>query len=210
MFRYDDSSVVMLFDIPKVDPWQYDATNRWWMDRNERANALHQLVTCRFASSFDEIVAEPNWVFVRQGTVFAAMATLKGVNDYDHASGGVLEHFKVVKIHEPKTALFFRVEKQRADLSFAQFQKSVRNNLPSYDPKTSTVLLTEKDGSKTTVSFDLRPANKGTYWSALPRVVKSGRPVKVDTSYVVQAPGLTLRDGVLTIKSDAGELKLAP
>jgi len=209
MYRYDDSSVVMLFDIPKSDPWKSDASNRFWADRSTHMDNLLQLVTCRFARDFDEIIPEQNWVFVRHGKVFVAMATLKGSNEYDNAGGGLLQHFKMVKIHEPKTALFFRVDKQRSDLNFTQFRQSIRNNLPSYDPLASSIVLKEKNGSKTQVYFELKKQAKGTYWSALPRIIRDGKPIAYDSSYAMKSPEMTLRDGVLIINTSVGELTLS-
>jgi len=209
MYRYDDSSVVMLFDIPKTDPWKPETPNRFWADRSSHMDALLQLATCRIARDFDEIIEEKNWVFVRHGKVFVAMATLRGSNEYDNAGGGVLLHFKIVKIREPKTALFFRVDRQRPDLNFEQFRAAVRNNLPAYDPATSSVALTEKNGSRTQVIFELRNTGKDGFWSALPRIIRDGKNVKYDATYTVQSPEMTLRDGVLTINSSAGQLVLA-
>ncbi|MET3106060.1 putative RNA binding protein with dsRBD fold (UPF0201 family) [Oxalobacteraceae bacterium GrIS 2.11] len=208
MYRYDESSVVMLFDIPETDPWKSDASNRFWPERSSHADALLRLVTCRFARNFDEIIQQPNWVFVREGNAFAAMATLKGSNEYNNASPALLHHFTMVKIHEPKTALFFRVDKQRADLNFAQFQTAVRKSVPTYDAARSSIAVNEKNGSKTNVIFELKKQADSNYWSALPNVIKDGQPMKYNAAYTVQAPGLTLRDGVLTIKTEAGELKL--
>jgi hypothetical protein len=205
MMRYDDSSVVMLFDIPKTDPWKAEPGNRFWPDRSNHQDALLQLVTCRFARDFDEIVEEPNWVFVRQGNVFVAMETLKGKNEYDDASPQLERHFKVVKVRESKTALFFRVDNQRPDFSFAQFRLTVRNNLPVYDPATSSITVVEKNGTKTQLFFELTKPAKGNFWGALPRVIKDGKPLSYDASYALRAPNLTLRNGTLHIGTTSGD-----
>ncbi len=201
MYRYDKSSVVMLFDIPKRDPWVFSNDNRFFPERNMHKDALLQLAECRIAKSFDEIVKERNWVFVRQGKVFVAMATLLGDYEYDHAPVKLTSKFLIVKVHEPRTALFFRVERETPEMTFAQFRESVRKQLPVYDESSSSVALTEQSGVRTQVKFKLQPDADGKRWAAIPEVLHNGKPVPQDNNYVINSPVMTLKDGVLTINS---------
>jgi hypothetical protein len=199
MFRYDHSSVVMLFDIPKKDPWVLGGDNRFFRDRSEYKDALLQLAECRIPKSFDEIIKEKNWVFVRQGGVFVAIATMLGNNEYDQASTKLTSKYLILKVREAKTALFFRVEREVADMNFSQFREQVRKQLPLYDASTSSVAFTEQTGVHTEVKFKLLPYSDGERWSAIPDVFQNGKPLLPDDTYVIDSPVLKLKNGVLTI-----------
>ncbi|MFT3735920.1 MAG: hypothetical protein QM776_12980 [Rhodocyclaceae bacterium] len=205
MYRYDDSSVVMLFDIPEKDLWPLPASNRFFQDRNQRASNLFKLATCRIPRDFDQVVKLSRWVFVRHGKVFVAMATLNGSNEYDKASEALLKKFSVMKVRESRTALFIRVERERPDLSFAQFQQSMLGStLPVLDLRTGSVSLIERDGTQTTVRPVVRKlSGEGDWWAALPEVVRNGVVVSRDESFVIDAGAVSLRSGVLRMPPPA-------
>ncbi|MGZ5781694.1 MAG: hypothetical protein ACXWIN_12165, partial [Burkholderiaceae bacterium] len=210
MYRYDDTSVVMLFDIPKADPWVPLKSNRFWPDRSNHKDGLLQLITCRIPRSFDEIITEPNWVFVRHGKVFVAMATLKGSNEYDNATLELTKKYRMIKVREAKSALFFRVERESTELDFAQFREKVRKQLPAYDSATSSVSITEKSGVKTQVKFNLHALPPdGKRWSAIPSIMHNGSPVINDVSTVIQSPLVILKNGTLSIKAGEEKLKIS-
>ena len=200
MYRYDNSSVVMLFDIPLKDPWVQGADARSLPDRSIHKDALLQLAECRISKSFDEIIKEKNWIFVRQGPVFAAIATLHGSHEYDQAPPKLTSKYVLVKIREPKTALFFRVEREAANLNFAQFREQVRLQLPSYDVITSTVKLNEQSGVQTEVRFRLQPYLDGKRWSSIPEISHNAQPLVLGSDDVIDSPVLKLTNGILTIK----------
>ena len=141
--------------------------------------------------------------------MYAAMATLKGSNEYDHASGSLTRIYTVVKIREPKTALFFRVEKRSESLSFEQFRMHVKDNLPSYNSENSTAVIIGKNGAKTEFKFEIHKAPTGNFWSSLPVIIENGKIFKYQNKYVVQSPDMTLHDGILHVQSAGGELTLA-
>jgi hypothetical protein len=199
MYRYDKSSIVMLFDIPKKDPWLFGSDNRFFPERNQHKDALLQLAECRIPKDFDEIIKENNWVFVRHGGVFVAMATMMGNNEYDQASIKLTSKYLVVKVREAKTALFFRVEREATDMNFTQFREQVRKQLPAYDASTSSVAFTEQTGVRTQVKFKLQPYSDGKRWSAIPDVLQNGKPLLSDDTYVIDSPVLKLKNGLLIV-----------
>ncbi len=201
MYRYDKSSVVMLFDIPKKDPWVLGDDNHAFAERTLHKDALLQLAECRIPRGFDEVIKERDWVFVRQGKAFVAMATMLGANEYDHAPIELTKKYLIVKVREPRTALFFRAERETPEMNFAQFRKSVRNQLPLYDASSSSVTLTEQSGVLTQVQFKLQPDPDGKRWAGIPKVLHNGKPALQDNSYVIDSPVLKLRNGGLTIRS---------
>lgn len=200
MYRYDKSSVVMLFDIPKKDPWVLGSDARSLPDRSIHKDALLQLAECRIPKNFDEIIKEKNWIFIRHGKVFVAMATLLGNNEYDQAPSKLTEKYLIVKVHEPKTALFFRVERETTDLNFDQFRAQARMHHPQYDITNSSVTLTEQSGIQTQVKYKLQAHSDGKRWSAIPEVLKNGKSLLTANPYVIDSSVLKLKDGILTIQ----------
>jgi hypothetical protein len=208
MYRYDTSSVIMLFDIPEADPWVYGKDNRFFAARNERKDALLQTIQCRIPRSFDEVVKEANWVFARHGGVYVAMATLKGLNEYDKAPSKLTDKFHIAKVREARSAMFFRVERARPDLSFAQFQATVRSQAPTYDPQTSSASFTDKSGVQTVVQFELKAATDGKRVASLPRVLRDGKPMLRDADAVIDSPLVSLRGGVLAVGAGPQALRI--
>jgi hypothetical protein len=210
MYRYDDSSVVMLFDIPDKDPWPQSMGNRFWKDRDKQADDLLKVVVCRVSRSFDEVVFDRNWVFVRQGDVFAAMASLHGEYVVDEASPDLLKNFYSIKVREPKTALFFRVDRGGEGLDFRGFQARMKSSaLPAYNVAAGEVLLHEKSGDETEVKSRIQKLpGEGGWWSALPRVLRNGGEIMLDDYFVIDSPVLSVRDGVLRAESDKGVFEL--
>lgn len=176
MYRYDDSSVIMLFNIPTADPWQYDSGNSYWMARNNQAAALFALAQYRIPLSADEIDtsdASGQWVFVRAGNTMIAIGTLNGTNEYPTGITGVSEKYKVVKIRQSRTAIFWRVE---SGTDFAAFKVRAKAKAPAFtDGRNPSCTFTEADGSVTTVTTNIGivTALPGV-WSACPIVVKNG------------------------------------
>ena len=106
----------------------------------------------------------------------------------------------VVKVREPKTALFFRVEREAADLNFTQFRAQVRLQHPQYNVTNSSVALLEKSGMQTQVKFKLQAHPDGKRWSAIPEILQNGKPLQSANPYVIDSPVLKLRNGILSIK----------
>jgi hypothetical protein len=201
MYRYDNSSVVMLFDIPPTDPWQQPGNN-WFAKRDMRKNNLYQQAQCRVPKSFDEVITEPNWIFVREGNSFAAIGTLKGTNTYGVASAALLQKFVIMKVRAPKTALYVRVDSARADLNFSQFRTAAKASVPGYDSEASRATVVEADGTTTTVTFKL--AQAGKRWAALPVISRNGKVQVWENSGVITSKPVELKNGVLTIRGANG------
>jgi hypothetical protein len=128
------------------------------------------------------------------------MATLLGSNEYDQAPSKLKSKYLLVKIREPKTALFFRVERETADLNFTQFRERVRQQSPQYNISTSSANITEESGIQTLVKFKLQPYLDGKRWSAIPEVYQNDKPLQTFSQAVIDSPVLKLNNGILTIK----------
>lgn len=196
MYRYDNSSVVMVFDIPQADPWQQPGNN-YFVKRDRQKDNLYQVAQCRIPKNLDEVLTEPNWVFVREGNSFAAIGTLKGTNSYGTNNYRLGQKYTVMKVREAKTALFVRVDSARADLDFAQFQAAVKKDLPVYDATRSRLTVKETSGAVTTMEFKLTQTAKR--WAALPTLTRNGKLLAWDTPGVITSTGIQLKDGVLTM-----------
>jgi hypothetical protein len=205
MYRYDKSSVAMVFDIPQADPWQ-QAGNSTFAKRDRQKDSLYQLAQCRIPKNLDEILMEPNWVFVREGNSFAAIGTLKGSNIFGTTNNKLGQKYTVMKVREPKTALFIRVDSARADLDFAQFRAAVKKEAPTYEPGKSKLTIQEADGAVTTMEFKLTQTAKR--WAALPVITRNGKLLAWDTPGVITSPAIQLKDGVLTLNGINGTATL--
>lgn len=194
MYRYDRSSVIMLFNIPTADPWQYDSSNAIWMSRANQATALYQLAQYRIPLSADEIDtsdASGQWVFVQAGNTMIAIGTLNGANEYPTVAG-VSERYKVVKIRQARTAIFWRVE---SGSDFAAFKVRAKAKAPKYsDAHNPYCSFSDEKGNYTTVTFAIEQVTS-TVWSACPVVVKGGvrqareNKIGCDTNNVMAGQG---------------------
>lgn len=155
MYRYDDSSVIMLFNIPTIDPWQYDGSNTYWMARNNQAAALLQLAQYRIPKSVDELDtsdASGKWVFARAGNTMIAVGTLNGVNEYPSVPS-LDAKYTVVKVRQGKTALFWRVE---TGSDFSDFKIRSKAAAPSFVASSiPSCRFTDSLGRNTKVSFSI-------------------------------------------------------
>lgn len=173
MHRFDRSSVIMLFNIPVADPWQYESSNPVWISRANQAEALFPLAQYRIPLSADEIDTSDSsgqWVFVRAGNTMIAIGTLNGANEYPRVAG-VSGRYKVVKIRQARTAIFWRVE---SGTDFAAFKVRAKRRAPAYhDAHNPSCSFSDAEGNYTTVTFSIEKVSS-TVWSACPVVVKGG------------------------------------
>jgi hypothetical protein len=210
MYRYDESSLVMLFDIPDKDPWPQSKDNRFWSDRDQHADELLKVAVCRVSRSFDEVIFDGKWVFIRQGDVYTAMAILDGKYAVDEAPPALLKEFYSIKVRQAKNAIFFHVAQRLSGLDFRIFQQRMKaSSLPVFDASEGTVVVHEMNGAVTKITSRIEKLPGGSdWWSALPLVVRNGRQIKPDDSFVIDSPVLSVRDGVLRARSDQGVFEL--
>lgn len=193
MYRYDDSSVIMLFNIPIGDPWQYDSSNSYWMTRNNQAAALFPLAQYRIPKSVDELDttdASGQWVFARAGNTMIAVGTLYGTNEYPSVPVNDAK-YTTVKVRQNKTALFWRVE---SGTDFAAFKVRAKAKAPAFNMAVAPYCtFTDSDGYATKVTFNIeREAGSTVVWAACPTVEKNGVIQPRENSYGC------LSDNVLT------------
>lgn len=168
MYHYDERSVIMLFNVPPVDPWQI-TTSLNWPNRDGTANALLALAQYRIplsASVIDISDASNQWVFVQEGNSMIAIGTLNGVNEYPTTIAG-LERYRVVKVRQSRTALFWYCE---SGTDFEEFKLRAKSKAPTFlngiQPACS---LTNEAGEEVFVQFNIsRLTDK--LWSARPIV----------------------------------------
>lgn len=201
MYRYDDSSVIMLFSIPTADPWQYDGSNSYWMTRNNQAAALFQLAQYRIPKSVDELDtsdASGKWVFARAGSTMIAVGTLNGTNEYPSVPA-LDAKYTVVKIRQAKTALFWRVE---SGSDFAEFKVRSKAAAPSFTASANpSCAFTTKDGHYTTVTFNVAYDATVSAWACCPVVVKSGLTQSRENSNGFVSDTLNAGKGRLSLAS---------
>jgi hypothetical protein len=194
---------VMLFNIPVKDPWVFDVNNRFFKLRNEHQNSLYQLAQCRIPNSVDELVQEPNWVFARAGNTFIAMGTLFGENEYqDTTNKPNIADYKVFKIRQPKTAIYFKVAEKSPTLNFDRFIKMNKNKTLFFSPGQMKVTYRDEDHKIVEAQFQLDITTKSERVSGLPNI-KINDVIQIPkSSPIIDSPFLILNNGKLTIKQN--------
>lgn len=199
MYRYDDSSVIMIFDIPTEDPWQFDSSNSYWMSRNNQGSNLFQLAQYRIPKSVDELDtsdASGQWLFARSGNTMIAVGTLHGINEYPSVPS-IDAKYTAVKIRQRKTALFWRVE---SGTDFSQFKTRVKSKTPSFFPTASPYCeFSDSDGNEYKMTFDIGRVDGSTLvWNACPIIEKNGKFESIVTSYGLVSDTAKIGNGRLT------------
>ncbi len=194
---------VMLFNIPAKDPWVFDANNRFFKSRNEHQNSLYQLAQCRIPNSVDELVQEPNWVFARAGNTFIAMGTLFGENEYQGTTNKPnIADYKIFKIRQPKTAIYFKVADKSPALNFDRFIKMNKNKTLFFSPGQMKVTYRDEDHKIVEAQFQLDITTKTERVSGLPNI-KINDVIQIPkSSPIIDSPFLILNNGKLTIKQN--------
>jgi len=203
-----DRRGVLLFEIPDRDPWQYDEKNRFFLDRRNRKDDLLKVAECRFPKTMDEAVVEPTSAFFRKGDVFVGMRTLRGQNvlvtDFpDHH----MPDFSVIKILEPRTAVYFRVARAGNGFDFSRFRREVMQDRVSYDTNSSSVVYEDEARRSVSVQFKLE-ATSAEWVTAMPVVKVDGVLVNPDATNYVDAPFPRLGRGKVELRTDIGDLNI--
>lgn len=199
---------VLVYDIPAKDPFIYDDKNRFFTTRNKQASALFQVAQCRYPTSMDEIILEPDGLYLREGTVFIALRPLGGNFDPGPPMPVGQDGFASIKVRKPKSAIYFRVEERNAPDDFKRFIESAKQDRLSFDGRTAK--YPEVDGSNVSVTFTHSTEPDGRLKS-IPNVVRDGALVEETFTYAIQSPFVRLGGGKLEIMRDGLTiLELAP
>jgi len=196
---------VLLFDIPQRDPWRYDISNRFFAERNSRSNDLYRLVQCRIPKAADEIVLDKNYVFVRKGTVFIALRTLYGVNE---RVANAQPLYVVVRIMQPKTAIYFEIEEGKGAGDFLRFQTRIRNMSIEFADDPVSATFEDPERGTTKVSFDLNVVPGDSRVRSIPKVYYGGRLQDLTPDSVVRTPFMELGDGKFSMQGTSGDVSV--
>ncbi len=193
---------VMLFDIPSKDPWVFDANNRFFKLRNEHQNSIYQLAQCRIPLSVDKLVQEKSWVFAKAGDTFIAMGTLFGENEYqDTTNKPDLVDYKVFKIRQPKTAIYFKVDEKTQNMDFNQFITMTKNKALYFSPSQVKLTYLDEDHKTVEAQFQLDIKTKTDRVVGLPKIKIDDIIQTPASSPVIDSPFMVLDQGHLKIKS---------
>jgi hypothetical protein len=72
------STLISLFNIPKIDPFAGRSRSDWEAFRDERVRGLVQQVWIRYPKAADEVVEVGGWIFLREGQTFVAIRPWNG------------------------------------------------------------------------------------------------------------------------------------
>ena len=198
---------VMLFDIPSKDPWVFDTNNRFFKLRNEHQNSVYQLAQCRIPLSVDKLVQEKSWFFAKAGDTFIAIGTLFGENEYqDTTNKPDLVDYKVFKIRQPKTAIYFKVDEKTQNMDFNQFITMTKNKSLYFSPSQVKLTYLDEDHKSVEAQFQLDIKTKTDRVAGLPKIKINGIIQIPSSSPVIDSPFLVLDQGHLKIKSGKTEM----
>lgn len=187
---------VLVFDIPEKDPFVYGSDNRFFMNRNLNADHLLQVAQCRFPISMDEVVRDHDAVYLREGKVFIALRSLKGVFESGPTLQGDAKAFVSIKIREAKTAIYFRVEEGKTVSDFTDFIVKVREDKTTFHDATAE--YPTSDGKRVSVTFTHQKEADG--WIKSFPVVRINGLLDTDPHpYVIEAPFLRIGNGKLEV-----------
>ncbi|MFN6994961.1 MAG: hypothetical protein ACK4PH_12230 [Aquincola tertiaricarbonis] len=206
--RIDGRTGVMLFRIPRADPWPGDPASRFFAPRSRHAEALVAGFQCRVPRSFARVQIEPHWIFVRQGEVDVAIGLPVGRFEIDASADPPWHH--VARVQARSAALVFLVRKTARGDSFRAFQAWARQRMPKFDPATTRVVHTTLEGRRVAVQFDLQSLPDGRV-ASIPRVEVDGKSAPPPPQAPLLSDPVTLADGVLRlVRADGRSVYIQP
>ncbi|WP_156971088.1 hypothetical protein [Beijerinckia mobilis] len=197
--RFDEHHAVLLTSIPMQDPWPntqaFTSRDHYPNERDQHQDHLLRLVQCRIPKTVDQLLVKDNLAFIRKDKVFMALVSLNGLFEQAIDLPKTLDdEFIVLKIREPKTAIFIAVESQKD--SFEEFQERVTADLPTYDREHPSIRY-----GNTEVRFIIPnpDVEHPGYWKALPEILRDGQIMPYAERPVIESPFLSLSGGILKV-----------
>ena len=191
----DRNRGVLLFDIPKSDPYVFGPENRFFSGRSKNAGSLFQIIKCRYPASVDDVRFDGAGIYLREGGVFVALLSLRG----DWKPGPVIldnsAAFATADLDQSKAGIYFEVS-EGAPGDFAAFIETVKSRRVSF--KDGAAVFDSIDGKRMSVTFRHEMLS-GNRVSALPEVEVDGAQVRDVVAEPFSSPQLKLADGVLSV-----------
>jgi hypothetical protein len=194
---------ITMFNIPDKDPWPDRGREGWIAKRDQYFNNLIKLGQVRFPTTVDEITANEDFYFFREGDVFVAIHALKPGHTL-HEIKDVFSNdlFHVVKSREAQTGFVLEVGTADEHGSFEAFQQAVRKNPFRVDWDALEVRYTTTRGDQLRFRYDTDYSEDGDgFIKIVPELWINGQRREADfnTWPVAESPVMTLKNSILRI-----------
>lgn len=207
------NAAITMFNVPDKDPWPDRGREGWIAKRDQHFNNLIKLGQVRLPTTVNEITANEDFHFFREGDVYVAIRVLKPGHSL-HEIEDVFSNdiFHVVKSREARTGFVFEVGTAEEHGSFGAFQTAVKANLLRVDWDTMEVRYTTTHGDELRFRYDTDYSedNQGGYIKIVPDLWINGRQREVDFDNwpLAESPVMTLKDSILRITQGGEQVQV--
>lgn len=209
--HFDKGRGVLLFSIPKADPWPASKDPRLFGARDRQKDALFTRQNCHFPKSVDEYVVDGSWVFIRAGRTHIGIEAVGLTPKVDDSvDDPTVLGFNKLTTDARHAALFFVAEDAETRRSFAEFQRAAKAVPRRHDPVRDSFTFEAEDGRSNEVTFKIEPSAQPGYLASVPIVTVNGEPVTQDTGTIIAGPTYRIGKGRLRLETSAGVLDIAP
>jgi len=202
------NTAIVLFDIPRTDPWAKRGRADWYSQRDKHYDQLFQLAQCRFPKTVDQLVTDGDWYFLREGNVYVGIRALRpgSILKTDINDNG-LEDFNVIKSYASKTGFLFEVGTTAKRGSFDNFRRSLKANPLSIDWNKLQVSYRNTDGDQLWMRYnpDLTE-DKDHIITLAPEAKINEVPLNLADWPITESPEVTLKDCILKIGNNSDRI----
>ena len=185
-----ESTLISLFNIPKVDPFARRTRRDYEALRNQNTNNLIQQAWIRYPKAADEVVQTGGWIFLREDQTYIA---IRPWNPYT-IDAGEFADLNVVRSAGATNAIISDIATVDQFSSFAQFRSAVLSAPLSVNLNTPTPSVSYRNVKGDTITAQWKQVDyKTVEISPWPTATVNG---------VVQAPDQDFLQGRAVIKSD--------
>ncbi|MBT5832142.1 MAG: hypothetical protein HOH77_18290 [Candidatus Latescibacteria bacterium] len=194
-----ENSAILLFDLPKDDPYagQAEGNNPKWT--SSRPSKLIQRAHAYIPDTMDEVVTNEHGVFLRAGNVYIGIRPLGGRAFWED---GGHEGYRRLVIEGDLVGAAVEVGDQAEFKSFSQFQERVSKA----DLDTSQLQKEKRVRYCSTRNHDLDIRFNSEDWRPIASV--NGVKLDFDRWPTCESPYLTCRDGVMDINDGTSGFKV--
>lgn len=209
---HHENSAIVVFNMPRKDPWAKTGRSDFIVFRDEHANDLIKEAEVRFPAEVkDRVWLEPtdrsgSTLFLNDNGVFIAIRSLTPARQARMGKG-----FDGIRSKPRKngkyfqSAFFFHVGTNDEYASFEDFQKQVlaakiKADWGTGDTPTPRIEVTDPDGDTLAIKYNnnLTPEKNGVI-ANLPDVTINGKALDYASWPDMEGPGVKLEKGVLTV-----------
>ncbi|WP_134090037.1 hypothetical protein [Olivibacter sp. XZL3] len=207
--HYENAAIV-LFDIPKKDPWAGKPSPKVWAWRDQRGDALLGRNMVRIPDSVDEITESGGWIFIRAKDVYIGIRPLKNYTWEESKGGWGLDGFRVLRSDDHKGGFIFEVSDEAATGDFPTFQKRLVNSKFLYERDLGHVVYRSLAGNKLDMKFNKGlPIDDDGLSNAIPRFTVNDLEEKPYREWgIIESNPITLVNSTLEIKGSATSIKV--